>query len=114
MNEKLGIYRILYETFMSLYHKCSVKKEEVEDNLYYSMWKYLKIDYNHIYILLVILQHASGYCNNHRWCSLLFRKIYCRYIVMSYDIFNILTNTYPTILNSIYPSRYIFIYFLFF
>ncbi len=37
MNERSGIYRIIYETIMYLFHKCSVKKEDVEDNLYYSM-----------------------------------------------------------------------------
>jgi hypothetical protein len=37
MNEISGIYRIIYETIIYLFHKCSVKKEDVEDNLYYSM-----------------------------------------------------------------------------
>jgi hypothetical protein len=37
MFEKSRIYKILYDVIMSLYNKCSVKKEESCDNMYYSM-----------------------------------------------------------------------------
>ncbi len=37
MSENSRICKILYDVIMSLYHKCSVKKEEGGDNVYYSM-----------------------------------------------------------------------------